>query len=321
MFQNITIDDDENINETNEERRKEKIQRLKELFSIRNCILYLLSFFISKTPIGNFTAPFGLAMFAAACSTGIPSGIIYVASAIGVIVGFGKSSLLSFIITSLIFLFAIIFFRPEIEDGTRNEKRKLGKHLFFSYLIVQFFGLFFVGMTFYKLLSCLAVSLIAYIFYKIFSNGMVFIKEYGPKTVFTIEEIMAASVIITIAVSSFGDLQLWGISIKNIICILMVLILGWKNGILVGGTAGITIGVLLGIIGGEKAGVIGAYAVSGMLAGLLNRFRKIRCNYWICAWKRIINICNYRLFSRNNTFKRNNSCFNSIIISTKKSRN
>lgn len=54
-----------------------------------------------------------------------------------------------------------------------------------------------------------------------------------------------------------------------------MLILGWKNGILVGATGGITIGVVLGIIGGSEPVMIAVYAVSGMIAGLLNRFGRI----------------------------------------------
>lgn len=234
MFQNISVEDIEQNEESKEERKAEKIQTLKKLFSIKNCIVYLLSFFISMVPLGNFVAPWGLAIFAAACSNEIPAGIIYLASAVGVAVGFGKPGLLNFIITSLIFVFAIILFKPNIEDSTRNEKRKLGFHLFFSCLIVQVLSLFFSRFYLYDVLSSLAVSLIAYIFYKIFANGIVLIKEYGEKTVFTIEEIMAASVMLTIAVSCFGDFKIIGLSIKNVICILMVLILGWKNGILVG---------------------------------------------------------------------------------------
>ena len=80
MFQNISVEDEKTNKETNEERRNDKIQTLKKFFTIRNCIIYLLSFFISKTPIGNFSAPFGLAIFAAACSNEIPAGIIYVMS-------------------------------------------------------------------------------------------------------------------------------------------------------------------------------------------------------------------------------------------------
>ena len=52
-------------------------------------------------------------------------------------------------------------------------------------------------------------------------------------------------------------------------------ILGWKNGVLVGSTAGVTIGVTLGIIAQNEPVVVAVYAISGMIAGLLNRFGKI----------------------------------------------
>lgn len=55
----------------------------------------------------------------------------------------------------------------------------------------------------------------------------------------------------------------------------MVLILGWKNGILVGATSGITIGVVLGIICNNEPVMIASYAISGMVAGIFNKFGKI----------------------------------------------
>ena len=80
---------------------------------------------------------------------------------------------------------------------------------------------------------------------------------------------------ISIALGAFGNLSILGLNIRNILSILIVMILGWKNGILVGTTAGVTIGVTLGVITGTEPIMIAAYAISGMLAGILNRFGKI----------------------------------------------
>lgn len=44
---------------------------------------------------------------------------------------------------------------------------------------------------------------------------------------------------------------------------------------LVGATGGITIGAVLGIITGTEPVMIAAYAISGLIAGLLNRFGRI----------------------------------------------
>ena len=57
--------------------------------------------------------------------------------------------------------------------------------------------------------------------------------------------------------------------------ILIVLILGWKNGVLVGTTAGVTIGVTIGVITSSDPVTVAAYAISGMVAGILNKFGKV----------------------------------------------
>ena len=85
----------------------------------------------------------------------------------------------------------------------------------------------------------------------------------------------SASMMAIIAISALGNLNIFGFSIRNILSILVVLVLGWKNGMLVGATGGLTIGLSLGIIQGENPTFIVAYAISGLIAGLLNKLGKI----------------------------------------------
>ena len=114
-----------------------------------------------------------------------------------------------------------------------------------------------------------------YIFYKIFSKSIIVVNEIINKKVFSIEEVIGATLMVSIATTCFGETKLIGLQINNIISILLVLILGWKNGILIGTTSGVTIGVTLGVITGSEPIMIAAYAISGMLAGILNKFGKI----------------------------------------------
>ena len=81
--------------------------------------------------------------------------------------------------------------------------------------------------------------------------------------------------LLAISVGAFGELSVFGFGIRNILSILIVMVLGWKNGILVGTTSGVTIGVTLGAIAGTEPIMIAAYAISGMIAGILNKFGKI----------------------------------------------
>ena len=115
----------------------------------------------------------------------------------------------------------------------------------------------------------------AYIFYKIFSKSIVVINEIKNKKVFSIEEVMGATLLVSIASTCLGNTELLGLEISNVISILLVLILGWKNGILVGTTSGVTVGVVLGIITNSNPILIAVFALSGMIAGILSKFGKL----------------------------------------------
>lgn len=122
--------------------------------------------------------------------------------------------------------------------------------------------MFFTMFLVYDLLASFVFAILTYIFYKIFSNSITLIKDYGIKQAFTIEEVIGASLLVSIAVYSLNGLNILGLSISNILSIMLVLFLGWKHGMLVGATGGITIGMVLGIIGSSSPVLVAAYAIS-----------------------------------------------------------
>lgn len=249
-----------------------------KLFTVRNVVIYALTLMISMVSLGSNTsfliAPFGLALVAAATSTGVPIAGVYIASLIGTAIKFGTNTTLIYIASSIVLLIISLIKRPQ-RDETINEKIRLGGYLFFSTLSVQLVYIVFSGFYFYDLLVATMMSIAAYVFYKIFVNSIEVISKYGIKKAFSVEEIIGASLLIAIAISAIGDFSIFSFSIRNILCIFLVLTMGWRNGILVGGTSGITVGVVLGIIGNGDPIIIAAYAISGMIAGLLNKFGKI----------------------------------------------
>ena len=164
--------------------------------------------------------------------------------------------------------------RPRIEENV-NEQKKIGGHLFFSVILIQIITMFFDTFYVFELLSSIMLGMTTYIFYKIFVNSINMIINFGTKRAFTIEEVMGTSLLLSIAITVFEDLNIFGFSIKNILSILIVLVLGWKNGVLVGATGGITIGVVLGVITGTEPIMIAAYAISGLVAGILNKFGRL----------------------------------------------
>lgn len=280
MFQNISKESEQEFNEEIKANKKEEVKEIfKKLFTKQNIILYIITFMVSMVNISSDNVmfsitPFGIAIIAAALSSNMPVGIMYVISLISTFIKFGPNSLLTYILTTLVFFVTILIKRPKIQDEV-NEQKRLGMHLFISTLIVQVVPMFFRSFILYELLTGVMLSISTYIFYKIFSNSITVIREVGIKKVFSIEEVIGTSLLLTIAFMALGDNAVFGYSVKNILSILLVLILGWKNGILVGATSGITIGVVLGIIGNSEPIMIASYAISGMIAGIFNKFGKI----------------------------------------------
>lgn len=115
----------------------------------------------------------------------------------------------------------------------------------------------------YDLLLSIGVAISSYIFYKIFANSIIVINEFGIKKAYAIEEVIGASILLAISASSFRGLNVFGFEIKTIVSILIVLVLGWKNGVLVGATTGVTIGTILGLTNsGTEPIMIASYALS-----------------------------------------------------------
>lgn len=145
-----------------------------------------------------------------------------------------------------------------------------------STFLVQALNFIFTEFMVYDLLLSIGIAISSYIFYKIFANSIIVIHEFGTKKVYAIEEVIGASILLAIAASSFKNLNIFGFEIRTILSILIVLVLGWKHGILVGATTGVTIGTILGLTNmGTEPMQVASYALSGMIAGVFSKLGKV----------------------------------------------
>lgn len=275
MFQNINDSaiDDNSYKENSRENKK--IDLFTNVFAIKNIPIYIISFMISIVGITGEISPFSISILGACIANSIPLlGIVFF-SIIGNAIKFGMSGALTYILTALVLIVTMFIIKPRYNEGEKNENIKLAKNIFIASLIVQLAKIGISGFTLYEVLSIISISIIAVVFYKIFVNSIIVIRDFSVGKAFSIEEILGASLMLAIAVGAFGELNVFGFSIRNILSILIVLILGWKNGVLVGTTAGVTIGVTLGVITSSDPAMVAAYAISGMIAGILNKFGKL----------------------------------------------
>lgn len=235
MFQNIAEEEkQENIIEDEIVQNKIDIKDiLKKIFTKQNIIVYIISFMLSTVSTVNGMAPFGLAIFAATLSNGLPAGIVFIVSLIGTLVCIGGGEALTFILTALVLVMMVVGFKPWYEEEYKSERRKLGKYVIASVMIVQIIQILFRGFLLYDLFIGVTTAIATYIFYKIFSNSIVTISSFGQTKIYTVEEVIGASLMLAISLTALKGIQIFGLEIRSVLCILIVLILGWKKGILI----------------------------------------------------------------------------------------
>jgi len=248
---------------------------LKNLINMKNIMIYIISFMISTIGMGQEVSPFSIAIVGACLAGGVPAILVVIAGLLGNIIGVGIVGALNYVLITLMLLILMCIKPPKENDQYKNEQIQIGKHIFASIILVMVAKLLLTRFTIGDMLLHITLASFSVVFYKIFVNSLVVIQDITEKRAFSIEEVIGASLLTSIAISALGDIQLFGLSITNVFNILIVLILGWKNGVLVGTTSGVTIGVTLGIIAQNEPTIVAVYAISGMLAGLLNKFGKL----------------------------------------------
>ena len=276
MFQNLnesTIDLNDKSNVENEE--KNKLNIFSKVFSKENLVIYIVAFMLSFVSLGGEFSIFSISMLGACLAFSIPALGILVVSLLGNLLKFGVGGAVEYLLTALVMIATLFIIKPRYNEQERNEKIKIGKNVFISCLLIGLIKILMATFTIYDVLSAITLSIIGLVFYKIFVNSLVVVQEFYKNRAFSIEEVIGASLLFAIALGAFGDANIYGFNITNVFSILIVMILGWKNGVLVGTTSGVTIGVTLGVISNNEPIMIAAYAISGMVAGILNRFGKI----------------------------------------------
>ena len=122
MFQNVQYED---IRQE-ENKIENSMKLLKNVFTVKNIVLYIITFMTSIIGLALDVSPFSLAIVAACFSCGIPTFGIIITSIIGNIVGFGATGGVNYILTLLVLMVTFIIKKPIYNEETKNEK-KIGR--------------------------------------------------------------------------------------------------------------------------------------------------------------------------------------------------
>ena len=88
---------------------------LKNLFSLKNIIIYVLAFMISIVGMEQDVSPFSIAIVGACFSSGIPAIVVVILGLIGNLIGVGVIGALNYILI-LLMLLIVLCLRPPKEN-------------------------------------------------------------------------------------------------------------------------------------------------------------------------------------------------------------
>ena len=245
---------------------------LRKAFMERNNYLVLITaFFLGSSNIAGGLLPFGAAFFAASCGT---AGVKMLTAAAVIIGAASQGSLeLVYVNAACMLLFSVLSI-PLKERRSRLDV-KPALLLFVSMLVPQMMLAGLQGFLLYDILKSFFSSFISFVLFFIFNFAMPTITGAEKKAMFGGEEAVSLAVTATLALTGIGTLQIAGFSLRNIFCVLILLLFSYKCGAGVGAAAGAAIGLIIGVSQDFTPSVAGTYALCGMLAGILGNLGKL----------------------------------------------
>lgn len=221
----------------------------------------IFAFFIARASIMDRLTPFGIAYLAAYILSGKPNIYVFISTALGILSFHGLEGV-DYILTLSAITF--LFNRTKFKDSFSSIKLSIitaAISALISFLILLIFEDLFLYDIFIILFEGLVVFTLTYIFLYTHSRD-------ARGKVYSNEKIISTFITLALILAGIHSLSIFGASIKNITCILLILYFGYRQGAFLGGAMGITLGMISYISHPEMPFILSIYGLAGLLAGI-----------------------------------------------------
>lgn len=245
---------------------------LKRVFSLKNILFAVLSFALSSLVFAGEFTPFGYVMFGVASVFNVPLLLVLIFSVLGMLSAGLKATLL----IKLLAFFGLFTFITALVNIQGVSKRY---SVFFKFMIsafiVEIVSNFIEDTLFTNIIGILSSLAIFATLYFVFLSGMHVLINLNKGYVYSKEENVAMIAVIAIALTIFKDVQVLGISVFNVLVLIMAILFAWKKGPVYGGATGLVIGLLLTCLMEVSMTYIVVLAFSSLVSGVLSKFGRI----------------------------------------------
>lgn len=246
----------------------------------KKSIIYSLFLFLASRAGFSGIAPFGIAAFGAVHSAynlnfGYINILLYGTACIVGAISTGVIE--QMLITAFGILIYIIGCNliKNYNTGTLPIVFKCSLLLVFSNVIPICFVAGVSGITFSDILNLIIQCILSFVMFYVFRIAENSIGDYIDKNItkskINNEELICIAITLIIGFLGIPSIIIFGLSIRNIISVCIVMLFSLKGNLGTGAAAGIMIGILTN---SSSATIICIYGFCGFIAGLLNKFGK-----------------------------------------------
>lgn len=255
-----------------ESSRKEQIQRV---LILKNILYFISAMLVSRVLLLNqdsTTAPFGIALLMASVVQARQVVIAtYLGSFVGYLTLYNKVVSLQeylIIISSILIVSFILRGKSRIKKTTCIFSL-ISLQIFFCEFFIKHLTLNVAFLTMFLQIICIIPL------YFILEKSIICIKALKSKHLFTSEEIISISILISLILSGTWGIEVFNISVRNVLALNFILIISYINGSNVGAASGIAIGSIIGISSENILVFMSVYGLCGLISGIFKGCGKI----------------------------------------------
>lgn len=227
---------------------------------------------LDKGTVENI-APFGLAFLLSIIERRELKNTI--AISLGTIIGYVtitrsiSDKYVNLIAITLLLIYVLIFEKIEKNIKTIYMYELIAVSYFLYGLLVNQYDLW-VNIT----ITAINMLIIIPVKYVI-SYGIKCVEEFNVNYYFSSEEIISAGILICLAIAGIGELNIFEVSIREIIAYTCILFVAYSGGVNYGSAVGISMGIIVGVTTGSVLDTVAFYGVVGFICGIFKDIGKV----------------------------------------------
>lgn len=257
---------------------------------IRLVVYFLAGFLVGRVMMVNLMAPFGIAflMSIVICEKRTPSLAAAFGTLLGYISIYGNVKYLPVYCTITVTLTIINYI---LKDIGKNKKLVLLLSIifleFFLYklLIVKYTAGVAVFNSGFEVVCVFSV-------YYIINYSIICFKKSNTRHLYSSEEIISMAITISLIIAGTWGTSIAGVSLRNIIALSFILMLGYVKGSASGAAAGVAMGTIIGVTSDQMITYTAVYGLCGLISGVFRETGK-----WISGSAYIVAFAILKMYS------------------------